>query len=144
MRKTVIAAVLTAGVLLGGPAIAEEVPKPAPARSAAFAAGLTVGAPVVLALLVSRTNNPAVHLAVPIAGLSVGHLYAGEPLRGALVTTACLVAGAGTFSLLDSSLGQAGQLSMAAGLVAFGVASSLAAWDAYQTVEANRQQARPR
>ncbi|MDB5096546.1 MAG: hypothetical protein JWM80_967 [Cyanobacteria bacterium RYN_339] len=97
------------------------------------------------------TANPALSQVATIAipfGFGLGHFYAGDPLRGLLVT-----AGGPIATIVGAGLGGAlnfaapGQGSMAwvgmGGMTAATIYGSWAAFDAYETAERQNQRGRP-
>ena len=92
-------------------------------------------APTALIILSSQSTDFIVNFSVPVLGLGAGHLYAGDPLRGALVTMGSTAVGLGTFALLHRSGGNGGGGAYAVGMFSVGLAVGLAAADAYWTTE---------
>ena len=117
------------------------VTEPPPLRSPALAAGLAVVAPTALIFLSSQSTDFIVNFSVPVLGLGAGHLYAGDPLRGALVTVGSTAVGLGTFALLHRSGGNGGGGAYAVGMFSVGLAVGLAAADAYWTTEQKNREA---
>lgn len=104
-------------------------------RSPELAAGLTVAAPVGLLLLASQAPSPVVAFSLPLVGLAAGHVYAGDPLRGALAATGGGLMGAGVFSLLSPRTLGVGNETPLIILVSAAVAIGVAATDAYLTAQ---------
>jgi hypothetical protein len=121
-----------------GPEGSEPVRVPLPAhahRSPELAAGLTVAAPVGLLLIASQAPSPVVVLSLPLVGLAAGHVYAGDPLRGALAATGGGLMGMGVFSLLSPRTLGAGNETPLIAVVSAAVAIGVAATDAYLTAQ---------
>jgi hypothetical protein len=126
-------------VFAAGPALATE--HAPPHRSPELAAGLTVAAPVGLLLIASQAPSPAIILSLPLVGLAAGHVYAGDPLRGALAATGGGLMGIGVFSLLSPRTLGAGNETPLIAAVSAAVAIGVAATDAYMTAQESNHRA---
>jgi Zn-dependent protease with chaperone function len=94
---------------------------------------------MVLMVVASQSPEFLINFGVPVLGLSAGHMYAGDPVRGGLVMVASTLTGVGVFSLLNPSGGNGGGGAYVVALAASSVAIGIAAADAYfTTVERNQ------
>lgn len=113
----------------------------------AYAATLSLVAPVVFALVTLPVAGPAAVIVAPL-GAGVGHVYAGDPVRGALFSLGGLVvpalgmglglgAGMGVAQVTpaNSTLGTVAVYGLVGGAVALAGYAAFAARDAHATAE---------
>jgi hypothetical protein len=123
-------------------ALATSLPPEAPpAPEPWVAAGLSVAAPLGLLAVSMVSPYPELGFLVP-ATLGAGHVYAGDPFRGLLVSAGGVGAsvvglglGAGTVALWPGTPAESLSRVLWGGVLGTAVAIPVAAWDARRTAE---------